>query len=189
MPRPLRADAQRNRDRVLAVAKAAFAADGLSVPIPEIARRAGVGVGTIYRQFPTKEALFEAIVLEDMRTMLDRSRALLTSDDPGEAFFAFVTGAAEEGADNGAFKEALASTGFDLEIAKSTTTKEMYDVVGQLLERAQDSGQVRADVTVADVFALLSGVLSGIDRRQGKEPMLRLLAVVCDGLRVVQARR
>lgn len=185
MNRPLRADAQRNRDRVLAVAKAAFAADGLAVPMPEIARRAGVGVGTIYRQFPTKEALFEAIVLEDMHAMLDRARALLAADDPGEAFFTFLTEAAEEGAENGALKEALPGTGIDFEAAKSTTTKEMYGVVGQLLERAQGSGQVRADVSIADVFALLAGVLAGIDRRQGKEPLHRLLAVVYDGLRTV----
>ncbi|GAB3419438.1 TetR/AcrR family transcriptional regulator [Flindersiella endophytica] len=185
MPRPLRADAQRNRDRVLAVAKAAFAADGLAVPMPEIARRAGVGVGTIYRQFPTKEALFEAIVLEDMRAMLDRVHTLLAADDPGEAFFAFLADAAEEGADNGAFKEALAGTGVEFEAAKSTTVTEMYDVVGRLLERAQNAGQVRADVSIADVFALLTGVLTSTDRRQGKEPLRRLLAVVCDGLRAV----
>lgn len=183
MTRPLRADAQRNRERVLAVAKEAFTADGLAVSMPEIARRAGVGVGTIYRQFPTKEALFEAIVLEDMRTMLDRTHALLAADDPGEAFFAFLTGATEEGAANGAFKEALAGTGVDLEAAKSEATKEMYDVAGRLLVRAQQSGQVRADVTVADVFALLSGILASTDRRQGKEPLRRLLSVVCDGLR------
>ena len=185
MNRPLRADAQRNRERVLAVAKEAFTADGLAVSMPEIARRAGVGVGTIYRQFPTKEALFEAIVVEDLRTMVERARALEAADDPGEAFFAFLTGAAEEGADNGAFKEALAGAGIDLGAAKSATEKELYDVAGHLLERAQQAGQVRADVSLTDVFALLSGVLSSTDRRQGKEPLRRLLAVVSDGLRVV----
>ncbi len=80
MDRPLRADARRNRERVLTVAQEAFATEGLAVSIPEIARRAGVGVGTIYRQFPTKEALFEAIVVEGMTAILESARSLSTAE-------------------------------------------------------------------------------------------------------------
>src|SRR6476646_1143120 len=88
--RPLRADAARNRARVLEVAYETFAADGLSVPIDEIARRAGVGAGTVYRHFPTKEALFQAVIADRMRHRIDDGRALLESEQPGQALFSFL---------------------------------------------------------------------------------------------------
>jgi AcrR family transcriptional regulator len=185
MNRPLRADAQRNRDRVLAVAQEAFATDGLAVSMPEIARRAGVGVGTIYRQFPTKEALFEAIVLQSLEAMLERARAFVGADDPGEAFFEFLLDATEEGARDGALKDALARAGYDIEAAKSHASEEMRQLTGNLLERAQQAGRVRLDVTVADVFALLSGVLAAADRRPDKKALRHLLTIICDGLRVI----
>lgn len=183
MNRPLRADAQRNRDRVLEVAKEAFTTEGLAVPMPEIARRAGVGIGTIYRQFPTKEALFEAIVLQSMQTVLERARGLLEADDPGEAFFTFVAYATEEGARDSALKNALAGTGYDIEARTSQAGEELRQIISDLLERAQRAGAVRPDVTVADVFALVTGVLAATDRHQDKQALRHLLAIVCDGLR------
>src|ERR1700760_1416434 len=88
--KPLRADAARNRARVLETAYETFAADGLSVPIDEIARRAGVGAGTVYRHFPTKEDLFRAVVDSRIRRIIDEGRALLDDPGPGEALFAFL---------------------------------------------------------------------------------------------------
>src|SRR5215467_9408423 len=88
--RKLRADAARNRTRVLEVAYDTFAADGLSVPIDEIARRAGVGAGTVYRHFPTKEALFQAVIADRMRRIIDDGYALLKSEHPGDALYAFM---------------------------------------------------------------------------------------------------
>src|SRR6201991_2623031 len=88
--RPLRADAARNRARVLEVAYDTFAAEGLSVPIDEIARRAGVGAGTVYRHFPTKEDLYRAVVEDRIGTIVEDGRALLGEGDPGEALFAFL---------------------------------------------------------------------------------------------------
>ena len=96
-PRPLRADAARNRARVLEVAYETFAQEGLSVPIDEIARRAGVGAGTVYRHFPTKEALFRAIVASRLQRLIDSATPLLEGDDPGAAFFAFLALLVEEG--------------------------------------------------------------------------------------------
>ena len=81
--RPLRADAARNRARLLEVAYETFAAEGLSVPIDEVARRAGVGAGTVYRHFPTKEALFQAVIENRMQALVDDGRALLRSEGPG----------------------------------------------------------------------------------------------------------
>src|ERR1700723_287135 len=83
--RPLRADAVRNRARVLEVAYETFAAEGLAVPIDEIARRAGVGAGTVYRHFPTKEDLFRAVIEHRISHVVDAGRAQLTSGNPGEA--------------------------------------------------------------------------------------------------------
>ncbi len=88
--RPLRADAARNRARVLDVAYETFAAEGLSVPIDEIARRAQVGAGTVYRHFPTKENLFQAVIEDRLRRLIDDGYALLKSDGPGEAMFSFA---------------------------------------------------------------------------------------------------
>src|ERR1700753_1048708 len=88
--KPLRADAARNRARVLETAYETFAADGLSVPIDEIARRAGVGAGTVYRPFPTKKYLFRAVVDSRIRRIIDEGRALLDDPGPGEALFAFL---------------------------------------------------------------------------------------------------
>ena len=82
-PRPLRADARRNRERILAAATAAFAADGLSVPLDEIARRAGVGPGTLYRHFPAKEALWEAVLHDRLQRLADEAEALHRAARPG----------------------------------------------------------------------------------------------------------
>src|SRR5260370_4133101 len=84
-PRAMRADARRNRARVLEVAQAVFATEGLAVPIDEIARRAGVGAGTVYRHFPTKEALFEAIVISRVERLTEEGGSLASAEDPGPA--------------------------------------------------------------------------------------------------------
>src|SRR5580700_10758097 len=107
--KPLRADAARNRARVLEVAYQTFAAEGLSVPIDEIARRAGVGAGTVYRHFPTKETLFVAVV---------DGRALLESDVPGEALFNYLrTIVLQWGATDRGLVDALAGYGVDIAAA------------------------------------------------------------------------
>src|SRR3954465_10653266 len=105
--RPLRADAARNRARVLEVAYETFAEQGLSVPIDEIARRAGVGAGTVYRHFPTKEALFEAVIGERMRFLVGRARELLAAD-PSAALFEFLREMVRTGAADHGMVEALA---------------------------------------------------------------------------------
>src|ERR1700704_3720787 len=88
--RPLRADAARNRDKVLRAAREAFAESGSGVPLDEIAARAGVGPGTVYRHFPAKEALFEAVVTARLTDLVRDARARASAADPGEAFFGFL---------------------------------------------------------------------------------------------------
>ena len=96
--RPLRADAARNRARILAAAEAVFAAEGIEVPVDMIAEKAGVGVGTLYRHFPTKEKLCEAILLERLASLTVDAQALADADDPAAAFFGFLDHVVEEAA-------------------------------------------------------------------------------------------
>src|SRR5215472_10276512 len=105
MARTPRADARRNRSRVLEAAIAAFAAEGLSVPVHEIARRAGVGTGTVSRHFPTKESMFEAIISSIGERLVALARQLLDTEEPGMALFEFLAAMVEEGAANRALSD------------------------------------------------------------------------------------
>ncbi len=182
-PRPLRADAKRNRQRVLEIAQRAFASDGLAVPIDEIARRANLGVGTLYRHFPTKEALFEAIVVGRMEQLVDEARVGAKAADPGAAFFGFLTRMVEEGAAKKDFLTALAGTGYDLQRIAAIKQR-MKRAVAVLVERAQRAGAVRADVSAGDVLTLVMGTVGAADRNgAGPAERKRLLQVIFDGLR------
>lgn len=180
--RPLRADARRNRARVLAAARAAFAAEGSAVPLDEIARRAGVGAGTVHRHFPTKEALFEAIIVDNLRVQADRARTLLDSTDPGAAFFEMFTSLVEYGAVNRGFGDALPAVA--PRIHGLAVHQDLIAAYGRLLARAQQAGAVRGDVTVEHAQALVHAVLAA-GERLGGDPTDRavITAVVCDGLR------
>src|ERR1700747_1883099 len=114
--RPLRADAARNRARVLETAFETFAAEGLAVPIDEIARRAGVGAGTVYRHFPTKEDLFRAVVDSRIRHLIEEGHALLDDLGPGEALFAFLRSMVLDwGATDQGLVDALAGLGIEVD--------------------------------------------------------------------------
>ena len=180
--RPLRADAARNRARVLEVAYETFAAEGLSVPIDEIARRAAVGAGTVYRHFPTKEALFAAVIEDRMRHVVDGGRALLESDGPGEALFAFLRSVVLQwGATDRGLVEALA--GFGVDFASASGAEDAFlAVLGELLSAAQEAGTARHDLDVRDVKA----ILVGCQAMEAYNPAVadRLTGVVVDGLRV-----
>jgi AcrR family transcriptional regulator len=181
--RPLRADAKRNRQRVLDIAQQVFASEGLAVPIDEIARRAGLGVGTLYRHFPTKEALFEAIVVGRMDRLVEEARVSTKAADPGAAFFGFLTRMVEEGAAKRDFLTALAGTGSSLERIAAIKQR-MKRAVAVLVERAQCVGAVRMDVNAGDVLTLVMGTVGAADRHgAGPTERKRLLLVIFDGLR------
>lgn len=183
--RPLRADARRNRARIMEVAVEVFATEGLAVPIDEIARRAGVGAGTVYRHFPTKESLVEAIVRDSVERLIEGARSLVAADDAGAAFFGFFSSAVEAGLENRALGDAIAAAGFDRE---ALVEKELLGAIGKLLRRAQRAGAVRGDVDAADVKALVLGCLA-MERCRGEgDAPRRLVAVVCDGLRARKGR-
>ena len=171
--RTLRADARRNRARLLDVAEEVFAAQGIAVPIDEIARRAGVGIGTVYRHFPTKEALFEAIVLQRVSLLTESVRSATDDADPTDHFFALFTRVIKMGAANKALIESLTGD----RAAVITASRELLTLLGNLLTNAQQAGGVRNDITVTDLKPLLAGAVT-MERQGGS-----LVKIVCDGLR------
>jgi AcrR family transcriptional regulator len=183
-PRPLRVDAERNRQRLLEVAETVFANEGLDVPIDEIARRAGLGIGTLYRHFPTKEALFAAIVIGRLERVIEDAKARLLAPDADEAFFGFVAFLVAESAKKKDFLHALATSGYDVRRAMGDTKAELGRVTGKLLKRAQEAGAVRKDVEAEEVLALVHGTSASIERLgPAARRQQRLVAVLCDGLR------
>ncbi|TFV59222.1 TetR/AcrR family transcriptional regulator [Mycobacterium sp. PS03-16] len=179
--RPLRADAARNRDRVLRVAYETFAAEGLTVPVDEIARRAAVGAGTIYRHFPTKEALYTAVVDHRLGEITTRGRALLESEGPGGALFAFLHAMAHEWASDHVLVAALAGSGIDVHTVAPDAEREVMALLGELLAAAQRAGTARADLGVAELKAVLVGCQA--IGAYGGPAAERATAVVTDGLR------
>ncbi len=177
--RPVRSDARRNREKVLRAARDAFAVGGFGVPLDEIAARAGVGPGTVYRHFPTKEALFEAVITVRIEDLLADARARTDTDDPGGAFFGFLARIGQEAIVKRDLSDAIAVPG--------ALREDLHAALGVLLRRAQEAGAVRADVQTTDLIILLKGLLAGIHDASGGgvDPAVagRLLTVLSDGLR------
>lgn len=177
--RPLRADARRNRDKVLRAAREAFAVSGYGVPLDEIAIRAGVGPGTVYRHFPSKEELFAAVVTARVRDLADDARGRADDDDPGQAFFGFLGRVKEEAAAKRDLPDAIGVAG--------SLRDDLFAALGVLLRRAQQAGAVRPDVTAPDLVVLLKGLIRSLqDVPPGASASAqreRLFAVVADGLR------
>ena len=180
--RPLRADAQRNRARILKAAEVVFATEGIEVPIDAVAEKAGVGVGTLYRHFPTKEKLCEAILLERLSQLTRDARALAEAEDPSAAFFGFLEHVVAEAAAKRDLLVAVMGAGLAFEMAAAEVKEALLEAMGTLLHRAQAAGAVRPDVTAPMVMSLTSATCQASAHAAGA-PVHDLLAIVCDGLR------
>jgi AcrR family transcriptional regulator len=181
--RPLRADARRNRERVLAAAREAFAEAGVGVPLDEIAARAGVGAGTVYRHFSTKEALFEAVVVTRMQDLIAEAQYRVQDEDSGAAFFGLLARIGDEAAVKRDVSDALSGAGGDPAGLLAGLRDELNTALGALLARAQRAGAVRADISVDDLVALLKGLLATVQASDDPGLRARVRAVLCDGLR------
>lgn len=185
--RPLRADARRNHEHLLRAATELFASEGLSVSLDEIARRAGVGPGTVHRHFPTKETLFAAVVIDRIARLVAYARELTgATDDPCGALLTLFVRMLDEGTASNALKAALAGTDFDLRTAAPEISGALHEAVTTLLDRAQHAGCIRRDVDVHDVMALLAGAFATLrhaDAEADVRRATRLTAVLFDGLR------
>ena len=190
--------------------RTAFAADGLSVPLDEIARRAGVGPGTLYRHFPAKETLWEAVLHDRLQRLADEAEALHRATDPGapdpsapgpgpaspgasdagEALLGFIDRLVAEAAPKRDLADALASAGTDVSATLAGTAARLREALGALLAAAQRSGSVRGDIGLAELMAILSGILFALRGRAGDQPdPHRAVAVLRDGLRTQAARQ
>ena len=184
MPEPpaepkLRADARRNREKVLRAARDVFAEAGYDAPLDEIAARAGVGAGTVYRHFPSKEALFEAVITARVEDLVADARARSAADEPGPAFFGFLERVAAEASAKRDLPDAIAIPG--------TLQDAMHSCLDQLLTGAQAAGAVRPGITAADLIVLLKGLFASLQSAAPgpTDPALRdrIFAIVADGLR------
>jgi AcrR family transcriptional regulator len=182
--RHMRADAVRNRERILEAATTLMAVHGIDVPIDDIADLAQVGVGTVYRNFPTKGALFEALLLARITPLVAAARTAAAADEPGEAFVAFVRNLCDEFADFKALADAMVESGVDLSATKSQISGELIDAVSLLLERAQVSGRIRPDVNISDVSAMMAGLSHADPMFMDPSQRKRCVALVCDSLLV-----
>ncbi len=183
--RELRADARRNRERVLRTAQQLFAAEGLGISLDEIARRAGVGPGTVHRHFPTKQALYLAVAIDQLRQLVAEGEALARTDDPA-ALFTFLASMMASGAENAAVKSALAAAEFDLRSAAPSVAADLTRQVAGLLDRAHSAGVVRHDLAVDEVMALVAGAFAAIrhaDVENNRARSAHIAQIIVDGLR------
>jgi AcrR family transcriptional regulator len=177
--RPLRADARRNRERILKAARAVFGEQGMHSQIDDVAKRAKVGVGTVYRHFPTKEALVEALVRERFEEIAGYALEALEREDAWEGFCELIWRAAERNAADMAFCEAVAFTDQSrvvAEVGLAQSTEELID-------RAKAQGRMRADASQTDVPIMMSGASSVMRLNPSPDAWRRHITLMLDGLR------
>jgi AcrR family transcriptional regulator len=178
--RPLRADARRNRDLIVAAAAELFRAAGMTIQMDAVAHRAGVGVGTVYRHFPTKEALLVELVVHRMELLVDEAEAAMAGEDPAAGMRRFIHGLARIMADDAGLVESLGATMGEPDDC-AFYRQELMDRKRALVARAQADGLVRSDLKAEDFDGLMCGMGSAI--QIGASPAL-IAEVLLDGLHV-----
>lgn len=179
-----RADARRNRARVLAAAGEAFAAQGLDVPLSEIARRAGVGAGTVYRHFPSKQVLLEAVFAQQLTDLVAAGERRMARFAPTEAFLGFVLDVVETSHRRGPLCDVVAADASWPRPLLTAAALRFRQVLAALLEAAQRVGGVRGDVDPDDVAALALGCVAMLDAHRDRPAGRRLVRLIVDGLRL-----
>ena len=180
--KPLRADARRNRARILEAAEAVFAEQGAAASTEEVASRAGVAIGTVFRHFPTKTDLLRAIMKELLQRLTDEVRSLNADGDPGTGLFTFFTQLVAQAAAKKTVVDLLASAGVGVQASDSVQA--LQQAIHTLLTRAQQAGTVRADVRPDEVMALLISTCQGaLHAGWDSDLQHRTLTIVFAGLR------
>jgi AcrR family transcriptional regulator len=187
--KPLRADAERNRRRIIEAAAELFAAKGLSVGLDEIAHHAGVGVGTAYRRFPDKRRLIEALFEERLDRLVDLAERALDAGDPWEGLTGFLEQATELQIQNRGLKEIIIGSDHGTALAERARAR-LAPLTEQVVRRAQATGALRADVVATDMPLLQFMVSSASELTPAAAPELwrRYLALALDGLRTPDPR-
>ncbi|MEV5572590.1 helix-turn-helix domain-containing protein [Spirillospora sp. NPDC052269] len=182
--RPLRADARRNAERLVGAAREVFAERGVDVPLDDIARHAGVGNATLYRRFPTRQALLEAVYRDCVEQLEARAAELPATAEPDEALTTWLLEVVRDGSSSRGFtatlKSALQSEGVDVAWCRNL----IQDAAHRLLARAQEAGAVRADVTAIQLLKLANGIAFSTEREPDADLQAeQLLALALTGLR------
>lgn len=182
--RPLRRDAQANRDRIVATARAAFATDGIEVSVEEIARRAAVGMGTLYRHFPTKEDLVDAVLEETFDQIVGAAEQALTEEDAWRGLCGFFEQFFALHVRNRVLKDMLATQAHGRDRADAMRAR-MRPLIRRLVKRAQEQGALRADFAPEDMPFVIWSVGRVIEETRAVAPELwrRHLGFLLDGLR------
>jgi AcrR family transcriptional regulator len=181
--RPLRADAQRNRERLLAAAKAAFAAEGEDVALETIAARAGVGIGTLYRHFPNRDALVVAAYQQEVDALCAAATELLATQPADQALRAWAERFADYVATKRRMGNALRSAAASDSPLFASTRERIVGALHRLLEAGAISCTLRSDVDPRDVLCLINGIWYLPDGPQWRADVGRMLELVIDGLR------
>ena len=181
--RPLRADAKRNRDKIVAAAREAFSEEGLDAQIEDVARRAGVGVGTVYRHFPTKDALVRAMVVDKMQAMTAMAPEFLAEaeTDGWKAFTGYVNACAETHICDRGLTQVISTQPAESFVDVAIDTG-LMTVSGRLLLAAQEAGVARRDLVATDVGLMMCG-LSAVLESFGEAGGRRYLAMMLSGMR------
>jgi AcrR family transcriptional regulator len=179
--RPLRADARRNRERILLAGAEVFADRGIEAQMDDVARRAGVGVGTVYRHFPTKEALMGDLVRRKFQALQEAAEAALEVDDPWEAFAGVLLGGAQIMAADAALRDALSRVPEAWDHA-AEERRRMLAVMALVIRRGQDAGVIRRDFRVEEIPMIMCGVTTSMSQHADWD-WRRHLEIVLDGIR------
>ena len=187
--RRIRADARRNAVRVLEAAREVFAEMGSDAALEEIARRAGVGIGTLYRHFPTRGALVEAVFRDMVEASSSRGEQLLTADDPADALVCFLREQMRQSSTcRGLAAEAMIMMLDEQGCGASNACDALHEIGAKLLRRAQESGAVRADTEIDDLLRLVNAIgLATEDAPDRERQSDRLFALIMQGLKPAQA--
>jgi AcrR family transcriptional regulator len=179
-----RADAIRNRERVLEAAKAVFSAGGADASLEAVAKQAGVGIGTLYRHFPTREDLFEAVYRREVEQLGDLAGQLKGEAEPVDALRRWMHSTVEFVATKKGMLAALQLAAYGSPELHAYTFDRLTKAVGALLARAVAAGEIRADISAEDVLRALIGMCYLHDQPGWQTSVLRLVDVFVDGLRV-----
>ncbi|WP_369206920.1 TetR/AcrR family transcriptional regulator [Streptomyces sp. PU-14G] len=181
--RPRRADARRNYDRLVAVAREAFREEGADASLDDIAKRAGVGPGTLYRHFPSRDVLLAAVVRESIDALHARAEDMLTAEDPDAALLAWVHAAVAHAGTYRGLAASMMSSMYEEGAPLRSSCDRMHEAGARLMERAQRQGSARPDFDAADLFDMIAAVAWVTERSaDGPGAATRLLPVVTKGL-------
>src|ERR1700757_511749 len=183
-----RADALRNRDRVLEAAKAVFSKGGADAGLEAVAKRAGVGIGTLYRHFPTREALFEAVYRHEVQQLSELAEQLKDETSPVEALRRWLHSDIELVATKKGMSAALALAVHGSSALNADSLERLAKAVGVLLDRAVATGEIRSDISPKDLLRALVGMCYMHDQPGWQASVLRLVDVFIDGMRCAPTR-